>query len=82
MIRLRHRLQSIVDRRFYRRKYDAARALATFSATRRNEVDLNQLSEQVVAVVQETMQPAFVSLWLRPPEHDGKQRAPYSQFSR
>jgi len=74
---LRHRIQSIIDRRFYRRKYDAARAFATFSATLRNEVDLNQLREQLGAVVQETMQPTFISLWLRPPEHVGKQRAPW-----
>ena len=73
---LRHRIQSIIDRRFYRRKYDAARALAAFSATLHNEVNLKQFNEQLVAVVQETMQPTFVSLWVRPSEHDGKQRAP------
>jgi hypothetical protein len=64
---LRHRLQKIVDRRFYRRKYDAAKIVAAFSATLRNEVDLNQLREHLLGVVQETMQPAHVSLWLRKP---------------
>jgi hypothetical protein len=74
---LRRRLQAIIDRRFYRRKYDAKRIIDAFSATLRAETDLTRVSEQLVAVVQETMQPTHVSLWLRPPEHDGKHRDPW-----
>ena len=69
---LRRRIQKIIDRRFYRRKYDAARILADFSITLRNEMDLSQLREQLVEVVQETMQPEHVSLWLCKPDQDGK----------
>ena len=74
---LRYRIQAIINRRFYRRKYDAAKALAAFSATVRNEVNLDELSRHLVVVVEETMQPAHVSLWLRPPKHDGTQRVPW-----
>ena len=65
---LRQRLQALIDRRFYRSKYDAARTLAAFSKTLSNEVDLNQLREDLLAVVQETMQPSHVTLWLRDPK--------------
>jgi len=68
---LRQRLQNSIDRRFYRRKYDAAKVIEAFSATLRNEVDLSHLSEQLVEVVHETMQPEHVSVWLRPLQAEG-----------
>jgi hypothetical protein len=72
VIPLRARVQAGIDRRFYRKKYDTARTLAAFGSQARDVVELEQLSGQLLRVVDETMQPAHASLWLR----ERPQRAP------
>ncbi len=63
-----------IDQRFYRRKYDATKMLATFGSTLRSEVELERPRAHLVGAVEETLQPTHVSLWRRPPERRGRPR--------
>jgi hypothetical protein len=77
---LHRRVQQQVDRRFYRSKYDAAQVVARFSETLRQEVNLNQLCEQLLAVVQQTVQPTHLSLWIRPRKPPQKPAQPMEKL--
>lgn len=69
---LRRHIQGLIDRHFYRRKYNTARTLQSFSITLRDEVDLSRLTDDLLAVVEETMQPAHVELWIRDAPKQGR----------
>jgi len=67
---LRRRIQHVIDKRFYRRKYDATKVLAAFAATVRDEMDLDALTAELRRVVNQSVQPEFVGWWLREPEQE------------
>jgi hypothetical protein len=69
---IRRRVQILIDRRFYRRKYDAAKTLETYARGLREETDLEQLSGTLISVVEMTVQPEHVSLWLRERDRGGR----------
>ena len=72
----RRRIQQVVDRRFNRRKYNAAKTIQAFSIRLRDQVDLDTLSSELLAVVDQTMEPTRVSLWLRPSGHGSSDTPP------
>jgi hypothetical protein len=72
----RRRTQGVVDRRFNRRKYNAAKTIETFSARLRDQLDLDTLAGELLAITDKTMEPTTVSLWLRPPDVVSKPDAP------
>ena len=79
-IPLRRRIQGFIDRRFYRKRYDAKKTLEVFSTQLRNQTDLDALSDDLVGVVRETMQPTYVSLWLHPTMLHKRRESDYRPF--